>query len=135
MGVRRQPISWVVLTHSKSNISVCSPSVSWQPCVWRDGIRQKREVAFMLILPQWTRNTIFCPIVAHAKDAWGRGGENAICLQSLSITPRIAMGYNTCIMRVPPGLSREAIRVTPGSLLDGWLLEAGDCNLWHLVPP
>ena len=34
-----------------------------------------------------------------------------------------------------PGLSREAISAIPGSLLETWLLEASDSNLWNSVPP
>ena len=82
--------------------------------------------------PSRTRNPIFCPVVAHAKDAWR---ENSIWPHSLSITPRVFVGYNTWIMRASPGLPQEVIRVIPGSLLEGWLLEAGNCKLWNSVPP
>lgn len=52
----------------------------------------KEGTSFYTDAPQWTRSTIFCPIVTHAKAALR---ENAIWLQSLSVTPGVSMGYNT----------------------------------------
>ena len=97
----------------------------------RWGCVRKEGTAFYSPL-SWTRNPIFRPVVAHANDPWR---ENSIWPHSLSITPRVFVGYNTWIMRVSPGLPQEVIRVIPGSLLEGWLLEAGNCKLWNSLPP